>query len=169
MKKIFSSITVGLIFIVMFSILVLAASQAAIINQSTDSISQQAESGWWPMFHNNLSHEGFSPADGPATNQTLWSYTTAGRIWSSPAVTDGLLFVGSFDKNMYALDATKGTLTWNFSTGGQIYTSPAVSDGIVYFGSNDYQVYALKANNGNLVWNFTTGKEVQSTPPSLTA
>lgn len=71
------------------------------------------------MFHNNLSHEGFSQANGPASNQTLWSYTTAGRIWSSPAVVNGLLFVGSFDKNIYAIGASTttapGTTTYNYT------------------------------------------------------
>ena len=123
MKKLFAFILAGFLCISMFSMLVLAASQTAIDNQITGSISQETASGWWPMFHNSLTHDGFSPANGPVTNQTLWTYKTGGRVWSSPAVTDGVLFVGSFDKNMYALDATKGTYEWKFSTGGGLKRS----------------------------------------------
>ena len=77
---------------------------------------QQADS--WPMFHYNLAHTGYSTSTGPNTNQTLWVFNTNGKVWSSPAVVNGVVYFGSFDHNVYAVNAKDGTKIWNFSTGG---------------------------------------------------
>lgn len=40
------------------------------------------------------------------TGNKKWSYATGGRVRSSPAVVDGVVYVGSQDHNVYALDVT---------------------------------------------------------------
>ena len=56
-------------------------------------------------------------------------------IWSSPAVSGGLVYVGSNDGYLYALDAASGTERWRFGD-GRVISSPAVSGGLVYVGSD---------------------------------
>ena len=59
---------------------------------------------WWSTFRHDSAHSGYSTSTAPTTNQTLWSYTPRGEyVGSSPAVVDGVVFVGSFDHNVYAL------------------------------------------------------------------
>jgi len=58
-------------------------------------------------------------------------------------VVDGVVYVGSDDFNVYALNATTGTLIWNYMTGNVVCSSPAVVDGVVYVGSHDGLVYAF--------------------------
>jgi outer membrane protein assembly factor BamB/ABC-type transport system substrate-binding protein len=118
----------------------------------------------WPMFHHDLSHSGYSTSTAPTTNQTLWTYTTGGAVYSSPAVVSGVVFVGSWDDKVYALNAATGALVWNYTTGGGVYSSPAVVGGIVYVGSVDDNVYALNAATGALVWKYKTGFWVFSSP-----
>jgi outer membrane protein assembly factor BamB len=118
---------------------------------------------WWPMFHHDLTHTGYSTSTAPNTNQTLWNHTTS-SVESSPAISDGIVFVGSDDYKVYALNASTGALKWNYTTGGSVYSSPAVANGIVYVGSLDYKVYALNASTGALKWNYTTGNWVTSSP-----
>ena len=118
---------------------------------------QQTES--WPMFHGDLAHTGNSNSNGPTSNQTLWVYRAKDVVWSSPAVVNGVVYFGSFDKNVYAVNAKDGTKIWSFSTGGNIFPSPAVANNIVYIGSDDHNIYALNDQNGALVWNFTTGAQ----------
>ena len=36
------------------------------------------------------------------TGAQLWSYTTGGAVWSSPAVANGMVYVASFDGKVYA-------------------------------------------------------------------
>jgi len=78
------------------------------------------------------------------TGNLLWN-TTIGKISkSSPAVADGVVFVGSDGPNgFYALNATTGGIIWKYATGDQVLSSPAIADGVVYVGSNDGNVYAF--------------------------
>ena len=83
-----------------------------------------------------------------ASGTKLWNYTTGGDVNSSPAVVDGVVYVGSDDDNVYALNAANGAKLWNYTTGGDVASSPAVVGGVVYVGSEDDNVYALNATNG---------------------
>ena len=90
-----------------------------------------------------------------------WSYATGGAVHSSPAVANGVVYIGSDDFNVYALNAKTGAKLWSYATGGAVQSSPAVSNGVVYVGSNDYNVYALNAKTGAKLWSYTTGGAVQ--------
>jgi outer membrane protein assembly factor BamB len=85
-------------------------------------------------------------------------------VWSPPAVAGGKVYVGSWDGNVYCLDADTGSKIWNYSTGSIVDSSPAVCDGKVYVGSYDCKVYCLDADTGLKIWNYTTGNEVRSSP-----
>ena len=66
---------------------------------------------------------------------------------SSPSVNNGVVYVGSEDGIVYALNASNGAFVWKYTTGGQIMvSSPAVYDGRIYIGSNDDNVYSLNAS-----------------------
>jgi uncharacterized repeat protein (TIGR03803 family) len=79
-----------------------------------------------------------------ATGQKRWDYTTANRVFGTPAVAaDGTVYIGSSDCKFYALNGTTGAKRWEFMTGGTV-RSPTISyDGIVCFGSDDGNIYAL--------------------------
>src|SRR5262249_55259447 len=79
-------------------------------------------------------------------------------VFSSPAVANGVVYVGGADHNVYALDASTGAKLWSFPTGGFIdHCSPAVANGVVYIGSGDGKVDALDATSRTKLWTFTTG------------
>ena len=111
----------------------------------------------WSMFRHDLSHTGYSESPAPNTNQTQWTYTTGDYVFSSPAVVDGKVYVGSEDNKTYCLNALTGALIWNYTTGAPVRSSPAVVDGKVYVGSMDNKTYCLNALTGALIWNYTTG------------
>ena len=50
-----------------------------------------------------------------------WSYTTGNDVDSSPAVADGVVYVGSEDDNVYALNASTGAKLWSYATGSDVY------------------------------------------------
>ena len=119
---------------------------------------------WWPMFHHDLNHSGYSTADTPETNKVTWTYATGDWVYSSPAVSDGKVYIGSDDGNVYCLDADDGIEKWNYTTGYWADSSPAVSDGKVFIGSLDYKVYCLDAGDGTEIWTYATGGWVYSSP-----
>jgi outer membrane protein assembly factor BamB len=90
-----------------------------------------------------------------------WS-TSHAAINSSPTEANGMVYIGSNDKAMYALDENTGKILWahNFEHG--VGSSPAVANGIVYVGSDDNSLYAFNARTGATVWIYTTGGPVWS-------
>jgi hypothetical protein len=56
----------------------------------------------WPLFQHDPSHTGYSSSTGPTTNNILWTSTNGGPVSSSPAVVNGVVYVGSDDGEVYA-------------------------------------------------------------------
>ena len=113
-------------------------------------------SGQEVMFHYNAEHTGdFSPVAGTIGNAVSlkWKYETGGEVKSTPVVSNGIVYVGSDDHKVYALNAANGKQLWNFTTNGPISSTPAVGNGSVYIGSTD--LYAINSTTGRQIWNFT--------------
>ena len=58
---------------------------------------------------------------------------------------DGVVYFGSNDGYLYAVDAASGDPIRRYEAGSAVYSSPAVVDGVVYFGSRDGYLYAVDA------------------------
>ncbi|MER6461724.1 PQQ-binding-like beta-propeller repeat protein [Streptomyces sp. NPDC001228] len=100
----------------------------------------------------------------PDTWRLRWQFDAANALSAAPTIADDVVYVGSGDNNLYAIDAATGTRKWAYKTGDQINSSPAVVDGVVYFGSNDRNVYAVHAGTGRKKWSYQTGKAVAASP-----
>ena len=77
-------------------------------------------------------------------SEVIWSTPTEDfQGGSSPLVTEGNVYIGSDDRNLYCLDRVTGAVLWNYTTGGYVYSSPALYNGSIYFGSSDDHMYCL--------------------------
>lgn len=83
-----------------------------------------------------------------------WSFVTGGPVRSQPVVVGGVLYVGSNDGHIYALDASSGAEVWKFDTGGKVAGSAAVVNGKVIMASESGHVYALNASDGTELWKY---------------
>jgi outer membrane protein assembly factor BamB len=114
------------------------------------------------------------------TGEKLWSFQVdiippchSGRcrIGSSPAVDakNNLVFFGSRNAYLYALNATNGNLIWkqqlgNPTKGAEVWSSPAFYNGMVYVGLASHDdspcviglINAYNELSGSLVWGFST-------------
>ena len=100
------------------------------------------------------------------TGKVMHSYQTGDKTTSTPCVApDGSVFIGSYDNNLYKLDAQL-KLVWKFATTGQVWSSPAVSDDgmMVFVGSVDYGIYGVYADSGKLAWLHNTTGRIKSSP-----
>ncbi len=93
-----------------------------------------------------------------------WAFPTGGVIDSSPAVVNGVVYVGSDDGTLYAIDAASRKQKWAYQTGDRIDSSPAVVNGVVYVGSFDDTLYAIDAASGTKKWAYQTGSHISSSP-----
>jgi outer membrane protein assembly factor BamB len=83
--------------------------------------------------------------------KTLWRFR-AGVVETSPLLTEGRVYFGSWDHRVYALDARTGRLAWSFATGGRVKAGVAFARGTIFVGSYDGRLYALDARTGRLRW-----------------
>jgi eukaryotic-like serine/threonine-protein kinase len=116
------------------------------------------------VIYNNVLYvgcsDGYVYALDANTGVKLHEYKTGDKIWGTPAVdpVTKTLFIGSYDKKLYALDLGDLTPKKSFAaegyyaTKGSIISTPLVDNGIVYFGSFDRNLYALNTSDGKLVW-----------------
>jgi outer membrane protein assembly factor BamB len=154
--------TVSLVTVLLASLL--AVSLVATFLMASAATSSSVSTDWWGSFRHDPARTGYSTSAAPDTNKTAWNYPTDSAVRSSPTVSNGVLYVGSFGGNVYALDAATGKQLWNYTTGGQVWSSATVANGIIYIGSNDWILYALDASSGNKIWSFNTGGGVFSSP-----
>ena len=88
------------------------------------------------------------------TGDPLWGtpFQSGSKIWATPLIVGDTLYIGSFDKKMYAVDSSNGQTKWSFETEGAIISTPALQDNTLYFGSFDRFFYAIDAVSGTLKW-----------------
>lgn len=122
-----------------------------------------AQAGDWPMFRHDLTHSGASNEILNPPLEIKWKFQTGEGIISSPAISNGLVYVGSLDGYIYAINSNKGELKWKFQTDNDISSSPAISNNLVYIGSGHY-LYAIDAATGSLKWKYQTSGEILSSP-----
>ncbi len=99
--------------------------------------------------------------------EIAWRYENADRpfpFYSSPALANQRVILGSRDKIVHALDAATGIEQWAFPTKGRVDSSPVVVADRVYVGSHDGNVYGLALATGEELWRFATGAPVSASP-----
>ena len=112
------------------------------------------------MFRGNPAHSGVYEGAGLAQfGGVRWKFHTGGMVIGSAAVSEGKVYFGSTDGNLYAVNADSGALRWKFDAKSRIPSSPAVAEKVVYFGAYDGNFYAVDAATGTLKWKFQTEGE----------
>jgi len=115
----------------------------------------------WSTWRSDAQNSGAGQS-GPAELNLRWSYQTGGGVGSTPVISEGRVYVGSQDKNVYCLDARDGGFVWSFMTESRIKSSVAVADGRVYVGPDDGYVYCLDAKNGSQIWRTEAGGYIEA-------
>ncbi len=84
-------------------------------------------------------------------------------MFTAPAVANGMIYVGNFDKYFYAFDQKTGLEQWKVQSDGLFWGGPAVDGKTVYVGNDDL-VYALDAQTGEQLWKFQMAGKAVSEP-----
>lgn len=134
----------------------------------TPDLESSPSSSDWSYFGYNAQSTRVNPTEtlisqsNVSTLTVKWKTTTPYpyKIAGSPIVVNGIVYVGTVEGFVIAIDAASGNILWTFQARGPVYGSPTVQNGIAYFGSVNYPserlignyAYALNANNGALIW-----------------
>jgi len=89
-----------------------------------------------------------------------WAFAFPGALGSNtqPIVAGGRLFVASWNRTVYALDARSGCIRWAFPTSAFVRGAPVLgrpsrmASWRLYFGDVTGRVYAVDASTGKEIW-----------------
>ena len=108
-------------------------------------------------FHGNVARTGVYDSPGPAQfSGVKWAFKTGGPIVASPAVADGVIYIGSADGFLYAIDQSTGKEKWRFKSSMPIASTAAVAGKFVYFVSSRGSLAALDIETGKPKWVLPT-------------
>src|SRR5919108_131172 len=120
------------------------------------TVSAQTPTANWPQFRGNAQLTGVAATTLPDQLQLRWTYQAGESIESSAAIADGVVYVGSADGMLHAVDLASGKARWKFQAGQEIRSSPNCSGNKVFIGSYDQHLYCLSAGTGSLIWKLST-------------
>jgi outer membrane protein assembly factor BamB len=108
----------------------------------------------------------------PVDGGNVWCRQLPGILRrSAPTLaSNGLLYAGTRDNRLWALDAGDGTEFWSYTVGndGDVNTSPAIaSDGTVYMAGTFNGIVHALTPGGNLVWKLSSGGTISYSSPAL--
>ena len=99
--------------------------------------------------------------------EIAWEYNnegTAGSFFSSPAVDEKRVVIGSRDKLVHCVDRSSGEKIWTFQTRNDVDSSPVLCRNKVVVGSNDGRLYVLDLKTGELIWSYEIGAGIFGSP-----
>lgn len=104
----------------------------------------------------------------PESGKNRWRFGTDRILRAPPSVVDGVAYLGSVDRHIYAVDAASGDELWAAEAGtthrSGIQASPAVADGTVYVGGGDGSAFGFDAETGEERWSTRIGGRVYADP-----
>lgn len=100
-----------------------------------------------------------------ASIQEQWKFKAEDEIRSTPASYNDLVFVSSYDTNVWALKEDTGEFVWKYATTAGIATSPVMDEQskLIVVGSEDHTFYALEYRTGRINWTYSTNGKIRST------
>lgn len=106
-----------------------------------------------PCDYGDRGKRGLTVALSAATGRVLWRYWGPASE-SATLIHDGVLYFGSWDHHLYALDVRgrRPRLRWRFAADAELNSSPAYADGTIYIGSTGGRLYAVNAVTGRERW-----------------
>jgi polyvinyl alcohol dehydrogenase (cytochrome) len=113
--------------------------------------------GDWPFYGHDLSNsrdagfQGVTRLNAPLL-QELWSVDPGGDVTGTPAVVDGVVYVGTYGGHVGAYSAKTGAPVWTASVGFDVSASVAVANGRVFVSDHGGRLDALDASTGALLW-----------------
>jgi uncharacterized protein (TIGR03437 family) len=125
----------------------------------------------WTMYLADAAHSSYLPAE-TALNpsnlsqlQQLWRTNVGAPIASGATASNGTLYFGAWDGNLYSVNGATGDVLWKVFLGVApapteadcqpsigVTAQPVVDGDVVYAGGGDSAVYALDRSTGTILW-----------------
>lgn len=94
----------------------------------------------------------------------LWKFRCEDEVRSTATIDGEIIYIGSYDNNLYALTADEGEFIWKYPSSDGIATTPNIYRDSIFICSADGYLYSLQKSSGRLNWRFETGGPIYSSP-----
>lgn len=115
----------------------------------------------WPLLRGDATMTGVGTAKLPDQLEERWAFKTRDAIEGAPAVVNGVVYVASLDKHLYAIELATGKEKWKVKL-GPMKSSPSVKGDRVYLGDLDGKFYCVSIADRKVVWTFDTEGEIDA-------
>ncbi len=82
----------------------------------------------------------------------LWEVAAGGPFDAAPLIDGGVVYAGSDDGRLYALDIAKGRELWRYDAREEVGTTPVLAKGVLYVATLQDTLLALDAKTGAWKW-----------------
>ena len=104
------------------------------------------------------------PTPASSAIKPIWDFKCEDEIRGTPTLSQGSLYIGCYDNNLYSLNAADGKFQWKYPTNGGIVSRPLVFENNVFFCSEDQRLHVIGARTGKLLWTYYTEGKIYSSP-----
>lgn len=95
----------------------------------------------------------------------LWKTDAKDPVSTSPAISDGVIAVGTARGFIVVLNREDGRILWQHELkGGTVKAKPLIADGLIFAGSEQGNIYVLDAQTGEEKFKFETEFGIDSEP-----
>jgi len=121
---------------------------------------------WWGKNEAWLQCVDASGSGDVTKSALLWSTPLEQHACSTPAIHDGLVYVGDCGRLVHCIDAETGKRQWQHKTNGEIWGSTLVADGKVYVGTRGRDFYVFAAGREKKILSAVKLKNPMTTTPT---
>ena len=87
----------------------------------------------------------------------LWSTVLGGQVFATPAVAEGVAYVGTTGGVMNAVRVEDGRMLWAFRAGRPIFGEALAAGDALFFVCDDGHLFKLERATGNEIWRYELG------------
>lgn len=97
------------------------------------------------------------------SNKTVkWTFEAVGALRASPVIYDDLIYIGSEDKRVYALDEYTGELVWSIKLDDVVAASASVAGLTLVIGTESGTLYGIHRTEGMERWRVDLGSSIST-------
>lgn len=125
----------------------------------------------WSNFGFDTANSRFNPNESTIDATTVadlkptWTVELGTGVASTPAVVDGTVYVGTFDKRVLAMDASTGEISWETEVDSNVMSSITVTGDAAYAATGG-KLYRLDRATGEIQWTAVTSEHPIAISPA---
>jgi len=148
-----------LIQVCLFSIFFLSCAFLKLPRELTE------KAGTWQMYGKDAGHGSSSHIMSDSLERIWDNDVGAGFGDFSPTIADGIVYIGTLNGEIHALDVSTGKELASKNFGGAIFSGPAISDSIMVVSSSQSKenIFAYDIYSGKIIWSKRIA-DVESSP-----